>query len=410
MTSLMPQSSLPARHILFDVDGVLITPGGYRKALTDTIAYFLEQAGLAALQPQEAVFEHFEALGITSEWDMVPLFLCAVFEHCCDWLSEQPRWHTLDEALSALRTLPSAPPEPDFHALLDRIGAVTQGRSGVPSEHVYQVLPEEQFPFPHLRHAPLAAQLLCSTRSLEASPTMPIFQQHILGSVLYQERYRQPASLQRGNYLRTYDHSPLSTENRAMLRRMIEQEGWKVSIYTARPSMPPEGVPAGSNAAFSPEAEQAQALVEIDGIHLSAYGKLVWLSEQVAVHADQLLKPSPVHALAAVSVHYAPHERDALYWAAGVFLDWREGKTLRQPDFLLPRQMTLHVFEDSPGGLKGGRAAADLLHSLGVDVELHLWGITASRKKKTALQEQGGEVFDEINTALRCIFQEYVTA
>ena len=110
-----------ARIILFDVDGVLITPGGYRKALNDTIASFLGELGQPQLQPDESVFEHFEALGITSEWDMVPLFLCMCLQALCETQQLQSDWGSLDEAIQALRGAVLIA-RPDFHTLQDAIG------------------------------------------------------------------------------------------------------------------------------------------------------------------------------------------------------------------------------------------------------------------------------------------------
>lgn len=389
----------PARIILFDVDGVLITPGGYRKALNDTIASFLQQLGQPQLQPDESVFEHFEALGITSEWDMVPLFLCMCLQALCETQQLQPDWGSLEDAIYALRG--AAPiTRPDFHAMQDAIGRITGGRAGVPSASIYTARGEDGFPFPRLRHAGLLAQLLTTTRDMDASPSMYLFQQHILGSELFEQRYARKASLRRENYLRTYDSIALNEQSRDLLTRRIENRDWLVSIYTARPSMPPAGVDADHNAAFSPEAEQALALVGIAGIGNCAYGKLVWLAEQVPLNGEQLLKPSPVHALAAIASFYAPEDPQAYLWAARVYQEHLAQQPLSLPDFALPQQITLQVFEDSPGGLKGANAAREILTALGIAVDLRLWGITASEQKKQALLAQGARVIPDINQAI----------
>jgi phosphoglycolate phosphatase-like HAD superfamily hydrolase len=50
---------------LFDLDGVLIHPGGYREALRRTVAHFSRRAGYPDEPLAEETIEAFEANGIT---------------------------------------------------------------------------------------------------------------------------------------------------------------------------------------------------------------------------------------------------------------------------------------------------------------------------------------------------------
>jgi len=88
--------------ILFDVDGVLVHPVGYKKALHDTLDYFAAQMGLGGLGLDDHEIGVFEACGITNEWDSGALCLSTILLAA---LSERPdlRRATLDETLAAVR-------------------------------------------------------------------------------------------------------------------------------------------------------------------------------------------------------------------------------------------------------------------------------------------------------------------
>ena len=63
---------------LFDVDGVLINPRGYKEALRATVEHFAARMGLEAMAPSDEDIAIFEACGITSEWDSGPMCVAAL--------------------------------------------------------------------------------------------------------------------------------------------------------------------------------------------------------------------------------------------------------------------------------------------------------------------------------------------
>ena len=63
--------------ILLDVDGVLVTPGGYRAALHATLNHFATLMGAPHFDFHEEKIAELEKRGIFSEWDMVPVLLGA---------------------------------------------------------------------------------------------------------------------------------------------------------------------------------------------------------------------------------------------------------------------------------------------------------------------------------------------
>ncbi len=66
--------------VLFDIDGVLVQPAGYRAAVKATMDYFLDRLGVERDVFSEEIAVLFEALGVTSEWDMVPISLAVILE------------------------------------------------------------------------------------------------------------------------------------------------------------------------------------------------------------------------------------------------------------------------------------------------------------------------------------------
>ena len=68
------------RILLFDLDGVLILPRGYRAAVHDTLTYFLDDLNLSHLEVDDGLPPLFESLGVTSEWDMIAVSLAVALD------------------------------------------------------------------------------------------------------------------------------------------------------------------------------------------------------------------------------------------------------------------------------------------------------------------------------------------
>ena len=388
---------------LFDVDGVLIEPGGYRYAMRDAMRHFLLRFGQPHWQPDEAFVEQFESHMITSEWDILPLTLCHYLDHALQFVQPTQPWQSLADAAADISRNPAMPAPTQLFAVIDQIGAIVAGRSGTPSLWILKARAQADFPFPHLHNHAVLASLLAHTRDIHRSETMRIFQQHIIGSDNFRTYYHTDSELDLPNYLTLYDTVPMKTEVFQALQRKIDSRELFVSIYTARPSMPPAGISPNGDGAYSPEAEQATALLPWRGVYLSAYGKVYWLAQQTSYHPEELLKPSPAQALSAIAYHFIGDEARALRWAADVFQASQVNtlSSVHAEHIPLPTQLTLHVFEDSPNGLSGGIQAADLLRVMGIEVDLHLWGISANQAKQTALRAQGGQVFSDVNQAVQ---------
>ena len=118
--------------LLFDIDGVLVHPGGYREALMRTINFFSQAMGWGASLPDEDVSLVFEAHGITNEWDMTAIFLAGLF--CASW-EESPGLRLPSSVPTALEEVRarSVPPQQIKYEQLARHVAAEMRPGEIPS-------------------------------------------------------------------------------------------------------------------------------------------------------------------------------------------------------------------------------------------------------------------------------------
>lgn len=354
--------------ILLDVDSVLVTPGGYRAAVRAVLNHFSILMGVPPLEIREEQFAEMEKRGISSEWDMVPLLLGALWN---DILSQHG-------AVDLPYNLVSAAIE---------IGRLANGYT--PAElraPAFELLPGKvpsqsalvQGCFPFIPEG-LRQSLLRNAHNVYSSYTARLFQQFSLGSRLFSETYHLPAEIETESLLHLYDVSNLSKDALAVLR----QEAVNIAIITARPSAPPREVevpPLG----YAPEAERALELVGLAGAPLIGYGSLAYLAEQRGMNITSLIKPSPFHALAATLAAFTGLEEPALLAAA----DWLETGKLDGLFSSLPRSFALLVVEDTMNGVRSTLGAGQVLREAGFEVALQPLGLTLGSVVK-------GEVFEK---------------
>ena len=89
--------------VVFDVDGVLVNPIGYRLGFQKTICHYLEQMSLPCEFKSEEISELFEAHSANSEWDMVPISLAIILEAALTQIGSKQVPHTLDETVRLIR-------------------------------------------------------------------------------------------------------------------------------------------------------------------------------------------------------------------------------------------------------------------------------------------------------------------
>ncbi len=356
--------------ILLDIDGVLVHHGGYRAALHATLNHFASLMGLSHFDFPEEKLAELEKRGIFSEWDMVPLLLATLLN---DILS-----HRTDLQLPA-----------DLYSAAVEIGRNVNGY--MPRE---LVIPEfdfiaGQYPaeaamqhgcFPFIP-IDLRLNILSQSRNINFSQTMRLFQHYSLGSAVFSKTYDLPAEVETESFLHTHDRSNINDAILATLR----QPNIHLAGLTARPSAPPREVD-DSHFGYAPEAEIALELAGLADIPLIAFGKLEYLAAKRGLDAGVLIKPSPVHALAATAAALTGNEWAGLQSAG----DWRQTGKLNGVFTNLPREFELFVVEDTMGGIRSTQAAGEILRQNGFNVITHTLGLTSGSASKMEAFSQAG--------------------
>ena len=388
---------------LFDVDGVLVQPLGYRAAVRATVNDIARRMGIHAAAPDDETIAVFEAQGITCEWDMIPMTLAVLLE---DFLRQTGAELNLDSFQSACASIPNFPHrslQPDYAAAFRALGQFSRPGEA-PSDTLLLACQNglaDQL-FPRLSRQGILHELLSFTRRPAQSLTTRIFETYALGNEVFNQSMRLPSEVQTVSTLNAYDRPLLSPQMRARLLLAEKQGRVRSAAYTARPSQPltPSDEPL---AVFAPEAEMALRLVGLEEIQLVGSGQMGEAAARLHEREDRLTKPAPYHALTAAAAALSGSLSGALEWIVQVYRFFEEGE--RQPALQidavpLPTQFELHIFEDSPAGMRGGIEAAGLFAQMGCQVKLVLWGISDHAEKQEALQQAGAKVYPDINSAL----------
>ncbi|MDY6877656.1 MAG: hypothetical protein SWK90_15850 [Chloroflexota bacterium] len=383
---------------LFDVDGVLTDAHGYLKALQNTVAHFSRRMGVGNLPPTEEEARAFEAYGLTSEWDSGPTCVAALLlerlrQDSCPPLP--PHWPA---ALSLLATHPHPLPHPDYTALAQRVGQHLDGQTS-PAQAAYVTLWDQVEAIPSLEaHRPtlsvLLDTLLGHTNDFFRAPITRHFQHLVIGSQGVTETYGIAPDFASPAYLHHYDQPLLTPNTYARLHEASIGKQTRIAIYTARPSLPPVEVNESTNG-YSPEAEMARSLVGLEAWPLIGLGRIRWLAHQAGERVERLIKPCSVQALAAIGAAWSGQETAALDAALALH---RDGEL--RPPLTGMEPVTLHVFEDTTGGLEAARRGVEELRTAGLAIEWQPYGITpADGPKAAAMAARGVPTYPSVNEA-----------
>jgi len=371
--------------LLFDMDGVLLEPYGYHRALVETVNRIAQALGFGELHLTADQIAAFESAGVYSEWDSAAI---------CAALLLQAAWQ-VDPRLRLPLTpthQPSRPldlPAPDFSAFARRLGEPQLNelrplqraeRLLLKQNHLSSASPSETSSFsPSNGQERELVAILRNARAAQDSLTHCTFQELVLGSQEFTRLYQRPAYLDTASYLLQFDRPLLEEAQAAELQEWSARPGNRLVIFTSRPSNPLPGV-------FStPEAELGAQRVSLQGVPLVGLGGLTWLAQQRGLPAQSLVKPSPVHVLAALGLGLEISLPVALQLAAGLALDDRPDESWRALS-----GARLSVFEDNIVGLQSAQAARDMLWKIGISLKLELYGISPQPLKAAALQKTGG--------------------
>jgi hypothetical protein len=379
---------------LIDLDSVLIEPRGYRMAIQSTLAYFTGKMGLGDLYPGEGVIASLEAINMTCEWDITPILLTAVFEGLVRENEGLLIPADILSACDAVRMMKLNPPTLE----LEKVIALLAENFKPGMEFATLALELSQSDtvtplFPHLAGQPVLTALLANTRLLNGALTTRVFQHFTLGAERYEHLTGFKRLFESESYLLKEDRVLLAEDSREALLAAWQRNQLGVAIYTARPSMPEKGGVTSYN--YSPEAEVALEALKLTQIPLIGAGKMGWLASQMGLRIDQLTKPSPVQALAAITTAVTRKTESAL-WAAAK-LNFESDKEAYRG---FPT-LSIHVFEDAGGNIKAVRQAAKMLEDIGVQNQVAAWGIGENPIKQQALLNAGARLVPEINQAIQ---------
>ena len=368
---------MPALHILLlDLDDVLIQQVAYHQSLKDCVAMVGRWCGIRAPLTDEDI-SVFETLGVTSEWDSSALCAALLLERA---------WE-----VDPSRQLPDSPASPDGRSLEASVpdfqgyfrSAIHPGLSG--PEGRAETERRLSAARPHTEQQLRALQdLLRHAYDPMRSLTARIIQELNLGQAGFLAAYGVPAALSGPGYLATLDPPLISTQTAARLASWATEPGRRAVVFTNRPSLMPRG------AGGTPEAEIGLKRIGLSSLPFISMGHLDWLAAERGLEEQSLLKPSPVHVLAALRRAAGDGVVDSLEAAARLALDQDQDGGW---DALHTAHVT--VFEDSFRGLKSARAAQAALERIGVQMTLDLRGVMTLPAKARALEEAGGSVYPD---------------
>lgn len=395
---------MPERRdlFLFDVDGVLIYPKGYKEALRASVDYF----GLLMGQPIiDLMYEEiavFEACNITNEWDSLVMCVGAML---IDAALRNPNIvrDTFLDTVTAVREAEMLIARPEFRS----IARVSTSRYGAdrPVANALLAAQKDVAPPPLF---PVLEEIFGNVYTLDG-PTTRIFQHYSLGHERFRQTYGIEPYFNTEGLLAKFDapHITPATQERLFayaaggLAASYGPAG--MAIFTARPSLPPIDLPpeqAGTvnHLDHPPEGDlAAEVLGWLGKVPLIAGGRMVWIAHRDGKARTAYHKPSPVQALAAIGAAYSGGEYEALEAAIRLFRDQELSGPLAA---MRDGAYRVVVFEDSTGGIRSGQEAVTLLRESGLDVTFESVGIAPELSKKDALRQITGLVVDDINQAL----------
>jgi hypothetical protein len=388
--------------LLLDIDGVLVQPGGYRAALRATMQYFLDQMGLSdRFLPSEEEISILEAMGITAEFDMLPIMLATLVDRMLDLYGKRMQFDSIKMFLDWARSIQWDRLDFNYAPTFYEAGNY-QGKGEPVVETIYKsysTLNGCQL-FPNISGDDLFHELFCNTRIIEKCWINRIFQNFCLGFDLFARLNPTLPVFSSPSYLEKYDQCQISTETRNYILEGCSKQRTHICIITARNCSPPKELDS-LDISFTPEAEAALRVCGITGIPMIGYGSLKYQSVLLGVHPEKLLKPSPFQALAGIAAACSGNLTASLDWASEMFSIGNSNQLRTSLAFDLPKSIHIHIFEDSPIGIHSVREAVTILNKSKFEASYSSWGISIDNTKIQALRHVGAQVFPDINHAIR---------
>jgi hypothetical protein len=367
---------------LFDMDGVLLESHGYHLALQETIHRIAMVLGFEQVILSLDDMATFEAGGITSEWDEAAIITALLLETI--WKSFPDR--VLPDSLGKNAIDTMSRKRPDFTSLAHLLSAPDMLNLHPLKRAERHFLSTDHFT---QTQSDILLGVIRNARNPQHSLTHRTFQELVLGSREYGNTYGLSPVLDCEGYLLKHDISNLTHAESAQLKDWLSAAGHSAAVFTSRPSKPPAGV-------FStPEAELGALQVGLEDIPIAGWGGITWLGNQYHTEPQIFVKPSPVHALAALRMALGDGQETAFTAAVELVRNGQAGATWRRLD-----GSQVCVFEDSTNGIKSLKTARQVLDGVGIHIETKNFGIATNSAKIQTLIENGAQVFPSLVDAL----------
>ncbi|NQS91629.1 MAG: hypothetical protein HQ574_04405 [Chloroflexi bacterium] len=235
-------------------------------------------------------------------------------------------------------------------------------------------------------------RLFESSREIYQSPVLPIMQEFILGSDQFRQTYNLSAQLDVHSYPGQYDQPALSGENYDHLQNWLGKENNCAAIFTSRPNLPPDEKYFGT-----PEAEIGAKITDLKNLPIIGAGSLDWAAEIHNLPPRSYNKPNPVHALAAMQAAVGRDIKTALINAVKLTSQPRSSQIASEWQEI--KGASVHVFEDSRGGLMSVQKAAQILSEVGIPIHVRLIGVGHQPDKVGSLLELVDQTYCDINAS-----------
>jgi hypothetical protein len=345
--------------LLLDVDGTLIHDRGYRHAQVAAAQHVCRRRNLPAHAPNDHEINVLHACGFSNEWDSVPF----------------------NVGINLLMAERGDDAQPDFAEWAMK----TKDFAGLPNERARDALKREA---PASIHTAFHA-LLDEVKDPHTSETTRLLYNFVLGSPRFEQHYGVPAEVETQSMLEMMDVPLIDEHSREVIYAHAS------AIYTARPSLPPEGK---AGLYQTPEAEIAMVQLHLDPerIPVMGLGPMQWLVDRCGGGMWDYAKPAPVQPIAAMLAANGMPVKDATLMAYEAV----SGVGLLQGVRLLDNA-TVIVFEDNAGGVRAARQASQLLAQHDVHVNVIGYGIAKDDAKRAVLGAVCDALFDHVNAALR---------
>lgn len=393
---------------LFDVDGVIVNPLAYRIAINKSLELLGEKVGLSnigELLPTSDEISRMEACGVHDVWDITNIVFGSILAEIALSLARRDRLISFDNAETAgkLARIKDSSPEvskPSYMNVFDALAASSEhvhppdAALQIFKQQMERALPEDVCS----GWLDLERGFLSGTRSAYESYGTRLFQNVLLGPEEFEATYGLPSEYHGVALLRTEDVVLINESSVQMLRGLNGRPHFRIAIYTARPSHPPEGI--SEHRGYCPEAEVALELAGLSGIPLVGMGMMDWLAARHGESPESLTKPHTTQAFAAL-IAAASQSYDANVLESAYDLGVRN----KNPqdtilDLLRDRIVTIYLFEDTISGIRPVMRVAEQLNEHGYAMSVRALGIAKDESKRKALQPLCVELFEVVNDAI----------